>query len=55
VIREHGLGHALDDILDDPYLRNRASDTEIRALFERPDVVRAVGQGAVDELRSKLG
>lgn len=44
VIREHGLGRTIEDISDDPYLRNRASEEEIRRLFERPDVIRAVGE-----------
>ena len=44
VIREHKTGRSLDEILADPYLRNRASAVEIRRLLERPDVVRAVGE-----------
>ena len=44
VIREHHAGRTLEDILDDPYLKNRASETEIRRLLERPDVIRAVGR-----------
>jgi hypothetical protein len=44
VIREHKQGRDLDDILDDPYIRNRASDLERRRLLERPDIIRAVGE-----------
>jgi hypothetical protein len=44
VIREHKTGRSLDEILADPYLRNRASAVEIRRLLERPDIVRAVGE-----------
>jgi hypothetical protein len=44
VIREHKLGRDLDDILDDPYIRNRASELERRRLLERPDIIRAVGE-----------
>ncbi len=44
VIREHGLGRSIEDILDDPYLRNRATEEERRRLLERPDVIRAVGE-----------
>ena len=44
VIREHASGRTLDDILDDPYIRNRASELERRRLLERPDIVKAVGQ-----------
>lgn len=44
VIREHRLGRDLDDILDDPYMRNRASELERRRLLERPDLIRAIGE-----------
>lgn len=44
VIREHGQGRDMDDILADPYLRNRATETELRQLLEHPDVVRAAGE-----------
>jgi hypothetical protein len=47
VIREHGEGRDIDEILDDPYVRNRATETQRRQLLERPDVIRAVG----DQLR----
>ena len=44
VIREHKLGRTFEQILDDPYLKNRASELERRRLLERPDVIRAVGE-----------
>ena len=44
VIREHAGGRSLDDILEDPYLRNRSTDEQRRRLVERPDVIRAVGE-----------
>jgi hypothetical protein len=44
VIREHGLGRTIDDIMDDPYLRNRSTEDQRRRLLESPDVIRAVGQ-----------
>ncbi len=43
VIREHGEGRNVDEILEDPYLRNRATETQLRQLLEHPDVIRAVG------------
>lgn len=51
VIREHGLGRTIQDISDDPYLRNRATGEEIERLFERPDVIRAVGEDTARMLR----
>ena len=44
VIREHRAGRPLDDIIEDPYLRNRATDEQRLRLLERPDVIRAVGE-----------
>jgi hypothetical protein len=44
VIREHGLGRSIEDILDDPYLKNRASEEQRQRLLERPDVIHAVGE-----------
>ena len=54
VIREHERGRALDDILDDPYVRNRAHPQEIARLLDRPEVIRAVGEGAVAAEQQKL-
>jgi len=31
-------------ILDDPYLKNRATDEQRLRLLERPEVIRAVGE-----------
>jgi hypothetical protein len=44
VIREHGQGRDMDEIMDDPYIKNRATETQRRQLLERPDVIRAVGE-----------
>jgi hypothetical protein len=44
LIREHRSGRPLQEILDDPYLKNRATDEQRLRLLERPDVIRAVGE-----------
>jgi hypothetical protein len=44
IIREHRSGRPLDEILDDPYLKNRATDEQRLRLLERPEVIRAVGE-----------
>ena len=44
VIREHRSGRPLQEILEDPYLKNRATDEQRLRLLERPDVIRAVGE-----------
>jgi hypothetical protein len=43
VIREHGHGRTLDEVLDDPFVRNRTTAEQRGRLVEHPDVVRAVG------------
>jgi hypothetical protein len=44
VIREHREGRSLEDILNDAYLKNRATEEQRLRLLERPDVIRAVGE-----------
>jgi hypothetical protein len=44
VVREHRSGGSLEYILDDPYLKNRATDEQRLRLLERPEVIRAVGE-----------
>ncbi len=54
VIREHERGRSLDDILDDPYVRNRCSPQEVNRLLERPDVIKAIGDDIVEAARQAL-
>ena len=54
VVREHARGRSLDEIVDDPYVRNRSTAEERARLFERPEVVAAVGKRALDDLKSTL-
>ena len=43
VIREHERGRSLEDILSDPYVRNRLTPAQQSRLLDRPDIIRAVG------------
>jgi hypothetical protein len=54
IIREHERGRRLTEILDDPYIRNRASDREVARLLERPELVEALGRAAVTEAEQDL-
>jgi hypothetical protein len=54
VLREHGRGRPLAEILDDPYVRNRATSEERARLLEQPAVVAALGDSALEELRRGL-
>lgn len=51
VLREHRRGRPLAEILDDPYIRNRSTPEERRRLLDEPEVVAALGDNALDELR----
>jgi len=44
VIREHASGRSIEDIMDDPYLKNRSTPEQRRRLLESPDVIRAVAE-----------
>ena len=54
VIREHERGRTLAEILDDPYVRNRATPPEIARLLDRPEVIRALGESTVAAEQRKL-
>jgi hypothetical protein len=54
VIREHRRGRTLDDILDDPYVRNRLSETQRARLLERGDIIRSVGEDTIGSARDAL-
>jgi hypothetical protein len=54
VIREHRNGRSLDDILDDPYVKNRCTQQEIARLLDRPELIQALGADMVAEARQQL-
>jgi hypothetical protein len=51
VIREHDRGRPLAEILDDPYIRNRATEQERARIFDRPEVVHALGEDVIKSFR----
>jgi hypothetical protein len=51
VLREYARGRSLREVLDDPYVRNRTSPAERARLLERPELVAAIGEQALAELR----
>ena len=53
VIREHGRGRALAEVLDDSYVRNRCTDAEVARLLDRPEVIHALGEGVVATERER--
>ena len=54
VVREHRLGRSVDEILNDPYLKNRCSDEQRLRLLERPEVIRAIGEDTAAAARERV-
>ena len=54
IIREHGQGRQVDEIMNDPYLKNRATDEQRLRLLERPEVIRAIGEHTADAARERV-
>ena len=52
VIREHDRGRSLDEILEDRYLINRSTPAQRQRLLDRPEVVKALGDDAIEEARA---
>jgi hypothetical protein len=52
VIREHERGRSLTEILEDPYVRNRTTPQERERLLDRPEVIRAIGEDVVNNVRN---
>jgi hypothetical protein len=51
VVREYARGRSLQEVLDDPYIRNRTTQAERGRLLERPEVIAAIGEQALADLR----
>jgi hypothetical protein len=54
VLREYAGGRSLQEVLDDAYVRNWSTPEERARLLERPEVVAAIGERAVADLREAL-
>jgi hypothetical protein len=53
VIREHGRGRALAEILEDKYVVNRLPSPQQRArLLDRPEVLHAVGSDSAEAAKA---
>lgn len=54
VVRQIGGGRDLDEVLEDPYVTNRISPIERRALLEEPEVVAASREDVLLRMRAQL-
>ena len=52
VIREHDRGRPLEEILEDRYLLNRTTPSQLQRLLDRPEVIRAIGDDAVRQAKA---
>jgi hypothetical protein len=52
VIREHERGRSLAEIMEDPYIRNRATEQERARILDRPEVIQAIGDDVIESLKS---
>jgi hypothetical protein len=51
VLREHKRGRPVAEILEDAYVQNRSSPADRARLLERPEVIAAIGENALREMR----
>jgi hypothetical protein len=54
IIREHERGRPLEEVLNDPFVRNRAKPEDLARLLENPDVIRALGEVTVASARATV-
>jgi hypothetical protein len=54
VIREHGRGRGLGEILEDRYVQNRLTPQQRLRLLDRPEVIQALGDETVEDTRREL-
>ena len=54
LIREHDRGRSVDEILEDPYVRNRSTPQQRARILERPEVIHALGDSIAAEARGQV-
>ena len=54
VIREHKSGRPLNEILEDPYVKNRTTPEQVARLLDRPDLIHAVGNDVISQARQSV-
>ena len=54
VIREHSRGRSLAEIMEDRYIQNRLSPEAQKRLLDRPEVIRAIGEGERAEAQAQV-
>jgi hypothetical protein len=55
LMREHGQGRNVEEILQDPYVRNRLTPAQQSRMLDRPDLIHALGEQDIEAARRYLG
>jgi hypothetical protein len=55
LMREHGRGRNVEEILQDPYVRNRLTPAQQSRMLDRPDLIHALGEQDLEAARQYLG
>ena len=54
VIREHGRGRSLNEILEDKYVQNRLTAEQQRRLLDRPEIIEAFSAGTIEAAKASV-
>jgi hypothetical protein len=54
VIREHGRGRSLTEILEDKYVQNRLTPNQQRRLLDRPEMIESFSSAALDDAKASV-
>jgi hypothetical protein len=54
VIREHDRGRPIEEILNDRYILNRTTPSQLQRLLDNPDLVRALGNDTIESVRATM-
>jgi hypothetical protein len=54
VIREHDRGRPLEEILNDRYILNRTTPSQLQRLLDNPDLIRALGKDTIESVRTTM-
>jgi len=53
-VRQLRAGRDLDGVLEDPYIVNRVTPLERRALLDEPEVIAAAREDLLEQMRERL-
>ena len=54
ILREIRRGRWLSDVLADPYVVNRTTEEQRKRLLDRPELVEAIGEEAIADLKNAV-